>query len=451
MSKIKKDFAPVIKAVNESLVKRGEQPLSSWNQTVVSTVLESFSKATGQAMDRSANESATQPRDVSFLRTHGINILAASMTNLIANNLVSVQPLQARVGELRYLDVQIGDDKGTFKRGDSIYSHERVGGEAGHFDYSASEVTQEALIFSGNNATLAWLPVLPETVVITSADGMTTVTDNGEGKLFSAGSEVGTIDYATGALTTTAANTDSSAAYRYDNISSPVKAPSISLKLKPLAVIAQSRKLRTDIAFDAMYDLQEQYDYSADKEQVALVTNYLQAEIDGELIEDMLGQAKAASTSFKDIIPVGVSQLDHYESFYASLTEGSNNIFEATRFISGNWAVTGITGATILESLGTRGGFQASGIVANGPHLSGSIGNIEIYKSPMLSNRDAYVVGAKGDSPFHAGMIYAPYLPIMSTDMISDDQFSIKQGFATSYAKRMVNANLYSKGIITKQ
>ena len=36
----------------------------------------------------------------------------------------------------------------------------------------------------------------------------------------------------------------------------------------------------------------------------------------------------------------------------------------------------------------------------------------------------------------------------MSTDSIADATFKVSQGFATSSGRKLVNANLYSKGVV---
>lgn len=40
-------------------------------------------------------------------------------------------------------------------------------------------------------------------------------------------------------------------------------------------------------------------------------------------------------------------------------------------------------------------------------------------------------------------------MPIMTTDLLAQEDFGIRQGYATAYAKKMVNAKLYSKGKVT--
>lgn len=450
-------------AVNKSRVSLGMEPMAPWTATVLATVLETFDKrcrtvdARNSMMGRAVE--STQAADVSFLRTHGINILTATMPNLIANELLSVQPLQARVGEIRYLDVRFGNNKGQIKRGDTMFSNERVGGPTAQFHYTAEEVDNESLLFDGEKkvASLTWLPVQPGSVKF-EADS-TTFVDDGNGLIVQEGdtAQKGTIDYVTGTITMDAAlaNADDVVVdYRYDNVNAPTEAPEMDLAIKGIPVIARSRKLKTVMSFDAMFDLQAQYGFDSSTEQATLASQYLQYEIDGEMLGDMYNAAAAPTTTFSSVVPNAVSLLDHYEGYIKVLHEASNNIFESTRFANGTWAVLGLDAATIVESLSNRG-FVASGQTANGPHYIGQMGNYRMYKTPQLginglNHRDGYFIGYKGESMFHAGMVYAPYMPIMTTDLLAQEDFGIRQGYATAYAKKMVNAKLYSKGTITK-
>jgi hypothetical protein len=47
-----------------------------------------------------------------------------------------------------------------------------------------------------------------------------------------------------------------------------------------------------------------------------------------------------------------------------------------------------------------------------------------------------------------AGYVYAPYMPIMTTQMITLEDFASRQGWATQYGKKAINPRLYVKGRI---
>ena len=44
--------------------------------------------------------------------------------------------------------------------------------------------------------------------------------------------------------------------------------------------------------------------------------------------------------------------------------------------------------------------------------------------------------------------IYAPYQPVLTTDILMPADFRGQQGYATSYGKKMVNSKMYIRGKI---
>lgn len=46
-------------------------------------------------------------------------------------------------------------------------------------------------------------------------------------------------------------------------------------------------------------------------------------------------------------------------------------------------------------------------------------------------------------------VVYAPYMPVLSTDVLMPADFRGQQGYATSYGTKMVNGKMYLRGRIT--
>lgn len=62
---------------------------------------------------------------------------------------------------------------------------------------------------------------------------------------------------------------------------------------------------------------------------------------------------------------------------------------------------------------------------------------------------NTFVLGYKGPNMMDAGYVYAPYLPITTTGMITlPDDFGSRVGWATMYGKKAINPRLYVKGRI---
>lgn len=393
---------------------------------------------------------ATQATDVSYFNKYAINLIAAAIPNLIAPDLCSVQPMLSRVGELRYLQILYGNDKGKVKAGDTMMSLFQGGN--GEFGYSADTVDSEVVGNIASNkleGTLSWLPVMPGTVHLMIDS--TEVKDDGKGNL-KGGAHTGTIDYATGKLVlntsgavTTTDNIEVS--YQYDNMTVPVKAPEVNIKIEIAPVIARSRKLKTLYSFDAAFDMEKDYGVQINNELVTYTASQIKHEIDGEIMNDLFNAATAKPVTWSAVAPQAVSLRDHYESFQNTIIEASNNIFQATKLASGSFILAGTGACAVMESLPRFKEVTAQRPV--GPHLVGHLGTMPVYKNPYFP-ADQFVVGWKGSGLFDSGYIYAPYMPIMSTNLIMDANFEGQRGFATSYGKKIVNGNMYCKGTVTR-
>lgn len=384
----------------------------------------------------------TQSADVSYFKKYAINLLSAAVPNLIATDIVSVQPLGARVGEVRHLKVTYGSNKGAIKRGQQMFGTFEAGN--GNTNYSADLIEDEVATDVDTEMFLAWGPVVPGTVTL-DING-TPGKDDGKGKI--AGTKTGTIDYESGKITfSEAVSGDVTASYEYDNITAPVQAPEVNLQIAALPMIAKSRKLKALYSMDAAFDLQSDYGMQMNNELVAYTASEIKHEIDGEIMNDLLRIAGAPQTTFNATPGEGISLRDHNEAFYNTSIEAGNNIFQATRLATASFVIAGVGACNIIESLPR---FKPSGISNPvGPHLVGWLGDKAVYKNPFFPS-DEYVFGYKGQGLFDAGFIYAPYMPIMSTQLIMDANFTGSKGFATSYAKKATNANMYSKGKIVR-
>lgn len=394
---------------------------------------------------------ATQPTDVGYFKKYAINLLAAAIPNLIAPEIVSMQPMLSRVGEMRYLKILYGSNKGAINKGDTMFS--MFHGGNGEVNYSSDYIDMETPTIDearkGISGNLAWLPATPGTVTLTV--GTTTFTDDGAGK-FSGTGVSGTIDYETGkyeiTLTTAAkAEDDVYLSYNYNNMDVPVNAPEVNLKIEVAPIIAKSRKLKTLYSFDAAFDLSKDYGMQINNELVTYTAAQIKHEIDSEIMGDLLKIASAKATTWDSTPRQAISLRDHNDSFYNTIVKAGNNIFDATKLANGSFIIAGMDAANVIETIT---GFRPSGITKPiGPHLDGYLRSMPVFKNPFFPT-DAYLVGWKGTGMFDAGYLYCPYMPIMTTQLIMDANFEGQRGFATSYGKKPVNGKMYSKGTITE-
>ena len=109
-----------------------------------------------------------------------------------------------------------------------------------------------------------------------------------------------------------------------------------------------------------------------------------------------------ADITWSKTMPVGVNNIDHYDSFYTKLVEGGNIIFGATRKVQPNFMVCGLGVSSIVQVMRN---FVPSGVQAIGPHFIGTLGTLKVFVSPDYNAND-FVLGYKGTSFMDAGIEY---------------------------------------------
>ena len=303
---------------------------------------------------------------------------------------------------------------------------------------------------SGN---LAWSPVLPGTVNLTLGDVV--ITDNKNGKLVAASgieAEGATIDYATGAfafkLTAEDSQSIPTVSYEYNNEYIPAKEiPEIGLQLVSVPIQAQTRRLKAIYAFEASFELQKEYGQDMQELLNTQAAAEIAHEIDMEICNDLYKFANAGvELVWSKAQPHGVNLIDHYDSFVVKLEEGSAAIYQATRRVRANFVILGTSAAVVASSCRQ---FVPSGVTnVTGPYFLGTINNFKLYVNPEY-DPNAFVLGYKGDNLLNAGYVYAPYMPILTTDLVQLEDMAGRKGWATQYGKLMLNNRFYIKGKIT--
>lgn len=389
---------------------------------------------------------ATNPASIGQYKRYALDIVTAVVPNLIATDIYAVQAMDNRVGMINYIDYKYSKTKGATEAGKTFASSINMG--KSDPEYTSNVVSNEIAGEGDGSKTefvLAWAPVYVDTV-----------------RVFVNGTEVTPADVtADGVVTLASAPADGEkvvASYEFDNESirsdGPEAAgftnvPEIELKLNSVPVTAKARTLRAFWAFDAAYELQKEYGQSIETLLATNAAGEIAHEIDNELTMDLYRAADAgAQLTWSKALTPGIALVDHYDSFAVKLTEGSNQIFNATRKVKANFLICGLGVSSVVENMR---GFSASGAAMNavGPHFLGTMQNgMKVYVNPDY-DPNVFVEGYKGSSMFDAGAFYCPYMPIASTDLIMDANFRGQRGWATLYGKKILNNKMYIKGRIT--
>ncbi len=460
LNKIYENYRPLMEEWKEQIdiVKEHIEGFSDVESTQLAIMLENTKTELSYARGRVDEGIVNEVTDISMINTMASNvfdIITAVMPNLIANDIVSVQPLDRRTGQIFFLKFKYGTDKGSIERGTNMLTP--TTGFAAQ-DYSSEKVNDEVVGEGGAaqkiETTFAQVPVKPGTVVIT--DGDKEAVDNGAGAFTGdlVGSGSNEINYDTGELSLNIASTISSAditaSWEYDLNSPNAQVMDVNVTVESVPVVARPRKLKSVYMFDTAYDLKMAFGLDMDTVILKATSGEIGFEIDNEIMQDLLAIARSDFTW--NIYPPyrGMDVRTHRQTIVDAINEASNAILAKTKRYEGVFVVCGVDFATVIEGIGKDNFKRMSpGGIVGGPHFVGVLEEkYRVYKNPYYP-KDAMLIGAKGEMFIEAGYVYAPYLPVFATQLLVDENIKARRGFCTVYAKKVINPFMYSRLTMT--
>lgn len=446
-------ISAVDKALKESAAFGGG--LDSERKVSLAIMLDNVSRHFDANAPKVLTESGTQVVDIAKKNEY-LNLVAAVMPTLVAEDVVSVQPLKQKAGVVYYMKHVYDSNRGQIAQGDNISNFVQVGPDADKipnaFNYSAETIEGEQVVqdSTSGNFTLAWLPVVPGSVNFVD-NAQKTYTDDGAGKIMQDASEAGTIDYATGLVSFTSKVTlaeGEQVNYAQDLFVAPVNAPAIKTIIADVTITARPRKLKTGFSMDAAYDLAATQNIDLQTILQATATDEIRSEIDGEILNDLGNSGTQMSVSFNLPTPFGINKHDHYESFYQVLVAGANKVYQKTRRVTPNIVIVGELAANVIETMDKF--VAAPSLNTAGPHIMGTLNKrFMIVKNPYYA-ANKFTIVYRGDVTLDTGYVYAPYMPITATQFLLGSDFFGHQGYATSYGKKLVAPEFFCNGLITE-
>lgn len=255
--------------------------------------------------------------------------------------------------------------------------------------------------------------------------------------------------------------------------------PEIDIKVESIAVTATTRKLRARWSPELAQDLNAYHSLDAEVELTQILSEQVALEIDREILNDLLTEARGANFYWSRAPgkfvnkETGVEQTlsstlatgpqftgtvrEWYETLVETIIDVANQIHRKTLRGSANFVVTSPDVCTILEAsvlykpqLSIDGMGQVGAPFSIGAEAVGTLSNrFTVYKDPYFP-RNKLLVGYKGGSYLETGYVYAPYVPLIVTPTIfAPEDFTPRKGVMTRYGKKMVRADFY--GTVTVQ
>jgi hypothetical protein len=249
--------------------------------------------------------------------------------------------------------------------------------------------------------------------------------------------------------------------------------PEIDIKVESIAVTAATRKLRARWSPELAQDLNAYHSLDAEVELTQILSEQVALEIDREILNDLLTEARGANlfwsrapgkfvnketgseVELSSALAAGPrftgTVREWYETLVETIIDVANTIHRKTLRGSANFIVVSPDMATILEasvlyrpSYSLDGEGQVSSPFTLGAEKVGTLSNrFTVYKDPYFP-RNKILVGYKGGSYLETGYVYAPYVPLIVTPTIfAPEDFTPRKGVMTRYGKKMVRADFY--------
>jgi hypothetical protein len=371
-------------------------------------------------------------------------VIANMSENDVIDQLVALQPMAGPVSQIVYLDIVTGKRKGRTPQGAPMWR--ALQGAVDRDDDADELVQDETGSLVANACTLEWTPVRAGTVQVTV--GADTTIDDGNGSLIASGSITGgTVNYTSGAVTVTGVSATAAYSITYAfNAEGNLNIMDYEMKLSSTPVTAKVMKLKALWSEEADQNLQAMYNIKAESVLLNALTNALQYQKHRQVIFDLRARADAGFVVWDAVAPTGINYQTHKFSIIDAFETGSNFIFGATNMVAGNWLLLGLQAATVVATLpqfvAKNNRTQMQGVT-----YIGDLGNKKVFADPHFPNNE-FLIGHKGDQFLTTGYVLAEYQKLYTTPDIVLPDFIHQRGFATSFARKMINSKFYCRGLI---
>lgn len=432
---------------------------------------------------RLMNEIATDTSDIAQFKKISIPLVRRIYPQLIANKIVSVQPLLGPTGLVFYLRFRMGTDKGATRGatnssgypGDDANSLQQLASGDANLDvyYSHQLVNQETTSTDNGADLVSRFSPLEHTPVIPGSVSGTVYLDGTAQQTFTV-SEAGvfsfntidptasilaqtsgsSIDYTTGEIvidwSAAAAGSDNYLIVNYEyNMECNQDLPEINLVVESELIGAKTRKLKAVWSYEAQQDLRSQHNLDAEAELTAVLAQEINLEIDREILNDLRNNAGTVA-SWDYNTALGDTIKEKYESLYVKMSEVSAVIHRKTLRGGANWIVTSPEVASMFETAtaGYAPGQSDTFTNSLGVQYVGTVNSKwRLYKDPLFKTNQI-LMGYKGESYMDSGYFFCPYVPLTQTPVVLDtESFCPRKGLLTRYGKKMLRegAKFYAR------
>jgi len=220
----------------------------------------------------------------------------------------------------------------------------------------------------------------------------------------------------------------------------------VNMTVEKAQIEAKTRKLRSRWSLEVAQDLKAMHGLNLEEEMMDILAYEITAEIDRELIEkiDTVVTAGGANYSWTwsyeaasgDGVPGGRWEMERYRELYHFILRRAQAIAINTRRGSGNWIVGDPYSVAIFESMSAFAIAPVPGNVNTamvGISRIGSLdGRLTVYRD-TFQQINQFIVGYKGPSEYDTGVIYLPYIQLLASRATFENSFHPTIGLMSRY------------------
>lgn len=260
-------------------------------------------------------------------------------------------------------------------------------------------------------------------------------------------------DYIGAESGTTLAPTDIVFAWRrYEDLEWETEIGEVTFTIKKVTVTATPRKLRARWSPELAQDVNAYHNIDAEAELTALMSEQVAMEIDRQILKelkkfaawnlrwDFLGWKKTGSQKY--------TEKEWKQTLITKINQLSAQIHKRTLRGGANFIVVSSEVSALFDDLEnfmvSNGNIDDDKYNLGMRRIGTLSGRYTVYVDPYSRPGDV-LIGHKGTSILDTGYVYAPYIPVQLTPVLTDvNTMTSVKGLMTRYATEMVNNSFYA-------
>lgn len=226
--------------------------------------------------------------------------------------------------------------------------------------------------------------------------------------------------------------------------------PMAKFSLEKAVVEATERKMASHWSLELAEDVKKMHGLDVDSEMVNIISYELQAEIDRQLLTEMVLAAINAgfASTWTPVSADGRNQMERLGTLYTHILDKKQDVAIRTRIGPANFMIASPKVCAIIERFQdfmVWSGKENNNIDTN----QMGVAKVGMLKSGIKVMRDTFaggnyiLLGHKGKLPAYNGIIYCPYIPVTLMRAINPTDFSPVLGARTRYG---ILSHLFGSG-----